>query len=506
MEKRYDVVVVGAGNGGLTAAATMAKAGKKTLLIEKHNLPGGCATSFVRGRFDFEASLHELCMFGPKGSPAPVRRLFDDLGCQLEWAQVPDLFRFIDTGDGYDVTMPIGRENFIAAMEKEVPGSSESMNRVLDCAERASKTHEYMFEHGYVSDSKEMMLHHREFLELSTLTTNEGLRRFGVPQKAIDIFDTYWDYLGIDADQMSFPVYCIMFYSYMLYGAWIPKNRSHAISLAWDKCIRGYGGEIWYNTEVTKILVKNGKAYGITVPDGTVYADHIICDVMPRTVYSRMMDPSEVPERARKMENARQIAGRAYCVFFGLNKSKEELGIKDYTIFIRNTGDTARQMRESGTIKGHCTQVVNCTNVVVPDCSPVGTSIVIVTKFYSTDDWSNIQEKDYFDVKERIAKDAIQQYKETVGIDISDCIEEVEISTPVTYSRYLGTPEGTCYGYLPLKWDGMLNRILDEQKKDYMIHGLRFCGAAGALLDGYSQAYLSGNEIAKFTLDDMKEE
>ena len=59
MDTTYDVIVVGAGNGGLAAAATTAKGGLKTLLLEKHNLPGGCASSFVRGRFEFEPSLHE---------------------------------------------------------------------------------------------------------------------------------------------------------------------------------------------------------------------------------------------------------------------------------------------------------------------------------------------------------------------------------------------------------------------------------------------------------------
>ena len=75
--KEYDVIVVGAGNGGLVAAATTAQAGYKTLLLEKHNLPGGCATSFIRGRFEFEPSLHELSGIGTPGNPGMIEEFFN---------------------------------------------------------------------------------------------------------------------------------------------------------------------------------------------------------------------------------------------------------------------------------------------------------------------------------------------------------------------------------------------------------------------------------------------
>ena len=70
---KYDAVVIGAGNGGLAAACRMAKGGKKTLLIERHNMPGGCASSFRRGRFEFETALHEICEWGTKENPGGCR-------------------------------------------------------------------------------------------------------------------------------------------------------------------------------------------------------------------------------------------------------------------------------------------------------------------------------------------------------------------------------------------------------------------------------------------------
>ena len=70
--KKYDVIIIGAGNGGLAAAATCAKAGLSTLLLERHNIPGGSASSFVRGRFEFEPSLHELAGIGRL--PVPCAR------------------------------------------------------------------------------------------------------------------------------------------------------------------------------------------------------------------------------------------------------------------------------------------------------------------------------------------------------------------------------------------------------------------------------------------------
>ena len=126
MAAKYDVVVVGAGNAGLSAAVKCAVEGKKTLLIDQHNLPGGCASSFRRGRFEFDPSVHEICDFGPEDNKGHVRLLMERNGVNVDWITVPECYRCISTysdGTPMDVTMPCGREEYIAAMEKYVPGS-----------------------------------------------------------------------------------------------------------------------------------------------------------------------------------------------------------------------------------------------------------------------------------------------------------------------------------------------------------------------------------------------
>ena len=58
MPNKYDVIIIGACIGGLTAAAILARNGKKVLVLEKNPVAGGYAVNFRRGEFNFDASLH----------------------------------------------------------------------------------------------------------------------------------------------------------------------------------------------------------------------------------------------------------------------------------------------------------------------------------------------------------------------------------------------------------------------------------------------------------------
>ena len=107
----YDVIVIGAGNGGLASAATLAEKGKSVILFEKHNIPGGCGTSFRRGRFEFEIALHQLSHMGTEENPGPLMEQFKRYGIydEIEWIRIKELFR-VNFPDGTGISLPADRK------------------------------------------------------------------------------------------------------------------------------------------------------------------------------------------------------------------------------------------------------------------------------------------------------------------------------------------------------------------------------------------------------------
>ncbi len=191
--KKYDAVVIGAGNGGLVAAIRLLQGGAKVLLVEKHNLPGGFATSFRRGRFEFEASLHELNDFGTADNAGDVRDLFDALGVtdKIDWIQIPEAYRVIVRSENLDATMPFGVEAFISKMESYVPGSAPSMRKFFDLAEEIRLAQAYSSSVNGKTDSKIMVSKYGNFVRCGSYSVNEVLRTLKMPQKAIDILSAY---------------------------------------------------------------------------------------------------------------------------------------------------------------------------------------------------------------------------------------------------------------------------------------------------------------------------
>ncbi len=505
--KKYDAVVIGAGNGGLVAAIRLLQGGAKTLLVEKHNIPGGFATSFRRGRFEFEASLHELNDFGTSDNAGDVRVLFDQLGVtdKIDWLQIPEAYRVISREENIDATMPFGIKAFIDKMEQYVPGSRKSMEKFFELADEVRAAQAYSNSVNGQTDQKIMLSKYANFVKCGSYSVNEVLDALKMPKKAKDILNAYWCYLGAHCDDLSFLHYSSMVIRYITRGAAMPKSRSHEISLAMVERIRELGGDVWFNTEAVKIKTgADGGVEGVVLKNGEVIETrHVIANCSPHVVYGKMMD--KVDERIVKETNARKFAGRGFTMFLGLNKSADELGITNHNYFLYDTMDTAKQYDLMKTIESNSVQATVCLNRAYPDCSPEGTCMMYFTTLYMSDDWANVKPEDYFKVKDYVANKMIERFEQDTGCKIRDSIEEISVATPMTYARYCGHPEGGIYGYESQYWDGLMPRLL-MMAEDHKTRGLRFAGGFSMRLSGYSSAYFSGDITGRQTVGDIKRE
>ena len=508
---KYDVVVVGAGLAGLSAALQTAVAGKKTLLIEQHNLPGGCASSFVRGRFEFEPSLHELCDYGPADNPGDVRNLLDGFGVKLNWYEVPDCFRVITTGsDGkpLDVTMPTGIENFKKALVKEVPGCEKQVDELFDLFEEVLAGIAYITASKGHADSNVLKEKYPNMLKTGAYSTKKVFDALKLPQKAQDILSTYWSYLGVDMEHLAFIHYAAMVHKYVSRSAYIPAHTSHQLSTAMIERLRELGGDIWFNCRAEQFLFDGDRCCGVKTSLGTVDCDYVLANINPDIIYGKMMPKNLIPEREKKLSAARdrKFGARMFTAYFGLDCTADEIGFKDYAIFMQGTADSAEEYKnmQAGIDKNEYA-IALCHNVANPEFSPEGTCVVYFTTMASKNDWDDIGLDDYTETKNKQAMKMVEMLKDKAGIDISGHIEEMVVSSPLTFSRYLGVPEGSVYGYETRDWDGMMARMM-MLSEDYPIKGLRPIGAAGPRGDGYSAAMICGQLMAASALKDMSEE
>ncbi len=289
--KTYDVVVIGAGNAGLTAAASLAQKGVSVLVCERHNIPGGCATSFVRGRFEFEIALHQLSGVGTPEFPGPLRNLFSDLGIidKIDLIQMTDLYRLIVPGV-MDVTLAPDRAQVVSVLSERFPEEKESIEKFFDLVYR------FFGELITVASRKGQEVSRSEFpLYFTYLFRNA--------QQVIDEFfrdpylklaiAAYWPYAGLPPRLISFAYLAGMLFGYIEFKPYHVMGGSQAISNALADAIIRSGGEIRYNTSVKKINITGGRAAGVVTEDGqTIPAKYVVSNAFRTNTYLDLLDPA----------------------------------------------------------------------------------------------------------------------------------------------------------------------------------------------------------------------
>lgn len=503
-KEHYDVVIIGGALAGMAAALQLqAKGVKDILILEKHNLPGGLATDFVRNGFEIEATLHEMMSIGPKGKRLKVGQFFDDMGVEIDWLPVPEAYRVALPKSDIDVLLHEGYERMAREVDAAVPGTYDKVYELMLLCRRVYDSMNIL---SVTPMSKvQMLLKHPDFVKTVGYSATEVLNTFKLPKKAIEILTPYWIYVGEPMDNLPFTIYAFLMADYFT-GSYVCRGYSHEMSMKLEKKCEENGAQFEFKQEVEKILVRDGKVYGVRTRRGDeIHCDYVISGAYPNKVYTQMIEPqSEVPSGAIKMLNARRLSVCPVSVMMVIAGTPAENGILNYSTFSGETMDTNEIWRNYSNLTEPYNYITTiCLNYANASCVPEGYTQLSITALVPVKPFEEVKEEDYYDLKRRLAQEMIDSCIKITGVDFRERITEIEVSTPMTISHYVGAWKGSIYGYSHSMDDHAVAR-LQMKEEDHFIRGLEFAGAHGISGNGMGPQITNGRAAAKAVLEDMQ--
>ena len=488
----YDAVVIGAGNGGLTAAATMAQKGLNVLLLERHNIPGGAATSFCRGRFEFEVALHQLSGLGTPLKPGLLRMQLDKLGVMddLEFVEMSDLYH-VALPDGFRITLKTDRDATIAILKEKFSREKDAIQRFFDLM--ASYANDmigaFIFRDPEPSRDKYPNLYKYAFR-----SSKEVLDEYFSDPLLKAILSVYWGYLGVPPTRLAFGYLAMIFFQYMEFKPYHVKGGSQALSNAILNKFLSYGGTVRFNCGAQKIIAKDGRVKGVvTEDDDIISADFVVSNASQISTYTQLLAPQHVPEDAMLEMKGRNLSSSAFTMFIGFDCEPEQLGITESTNFLMagtDISDGILDRMQRLDIQDEL-MVLSCYDIADPEFSPPGTCQANVVTLKYGEPWLRIPPRQYHDVKYRCAESMLKRI-EQIYPAARNHIEEIEVGTPLTHMRYLGHPGGAIYGYEQLTKDS----LFFQPGRYSAIKGLFFAGGWSGDC-GFEPTLRSGISAAK---------
>jgi prolycopene isomerase len=498
----YDVIVIGAGIGGLSAAATLARSGLGVRLLERHSQPGGYATTFTRAPFEFEAALHMVVGVGSQKRLSPFGEMLDELGVleRVNFLSIPHLYRAV--GPGIDLRLPAepdaALETLCAAFPEERRGLTRVMrlmHRVADGLRKISGSSRARTKLSILDAVRRFpLVVHASACPLATVIDRE----VRLPQARLAL-GQLWGYFGLPPSRLSLAYYAGALSSFLTYGASYPQGKSRALADAFAEASREAGAEVSLGDGAKSILTQGGRVVGVvTDGDERLEARAVVVASNPISAAYELIGRERLPPPFVERLSRARPSMSSFVVHLGLSADRQALGLMDHEVFVNGTVDLEEQYRRCLGLEPPDSFVIAAYNVTDPEFSPPGTSVASLCALVDGRTWAAVPPERYHALKQRFTQHMIER---ACGIypAIRDRIETVEASTPLTNMRYSGNVDGAIYGFEMTPEESPAFR-LDQRGP---LPGLFFAGAWTQPGGGISPCITSGRSAASLVLDEL---
>lgn len=511
MKEQYDVIVIGAGLGGLTAGALLAKAGLQVLVLEKNAGFGGAASCFERGGQRFEVSLHET--LPPGGATVdPKTGIFRALELEerVEFIPLPGFQEVRAPALGAPVALPHGLDNVDKVLGARFPDQAEAITRFLvqigrtqEALSALSERHKGQWWLGHATDlpldfwavARDMRAALSEVFE----------RYFGDAELLKLVLAANLPYYTDDPDRFWWLAYAVAQGGFLSGGGHYIKGGSGELSAALVTVIRENGGAALTRHEVTRVLSDEaGRATGVMVQtDGQgaseVRAAAVVANAAPQAVAGML--PPALQDDFLKAYEGRNLSISLFTVNFALSRPASELGVSAYsTVLLPEWMETLDDYRAAGPLLGDMPGD-RLPPMVVVDYSQIDAGLgpqapLSVTGVDRLENWEGLNEAGYATRKAAWIA-AIRDRLDREWPGFAAAVTGSDMATARTMRDYLGTPGGAVYGFAPEVPKGRMHRPGADVRTS--VPGL-WLASAWAGFGGFSGAMGSGAIAARAVL------
>ena len=505
MKNKFEVVVVGSGLGGLVSALILAKEGYKVCVLEKNNQFGGNLQTFVRDKNIFDTGIHYIGGLG-KGQ---------NLHTYFEYLEIMENLKLMRLNKNkYDVVSfgsdnteyphAQGTQNFIDQLAGYFPEEKKALQKYCDkLIEICHKFPFYNLKKGkpYFEDVDLLSLKTKDFI--ASITTNEKLRAVLAGSNLL--------YAGIP-EKTPLYIHALSVNSYME-SAWKCVNGGSQIAKFLVKRIREKGGKVLKYQEVVNFQIENKTIKYITTKKGErFFANTFISNIEPKLTLD-LIGKNNIRKayynRIKSQENVIS-AFSIYVVF-----KPKSFKYLNYNIYHNKNLEKVWNSQEYE-IKNWPESIMISMNPDPknPEFAKNLTSICYM-RYEEVKKWENsfntvAEESDRgegYEVFKNRKTEAYLDVLEEKFPNIRSCVQSIHTSTPLSYRDYIGSHEGSMYGYVKNADQPMRSFLSPRTKiKNLLLTGqsLNMHGVLGVTIS----AIVTCGEIvgADYLIDKINEE